>query len=60
MSVTKLSTKDFNIENCSICRRKFTRAMMIQIIPDTYECIKCHNGGFVMKPPQNKKKINEE
>ena len=45
MSVTKLSTKDFNIEKCSRCKRKFTRAMMMQYMSQNYRCIRCYNGG---------------
>jgi len=47
MSVTKLSTKDFQREVCNRCKREYTRAMMIQVVPNHFKCVVCFNGGKI-------------
>ena len=53
MSVTKLSTKDFNIEKCLRCKRKFTRAMMLEVKSNNFKCIRCFNGGKIYEKTIN-------
>lgn len=47
MGYKKNNNKDFELAQCVKCKKKYTKAMMMNPFAGIFKCIRCYNGGKI-------------